>query len=151
MLSFPNFYPSTSIKSQGREKSTYKPTIEYLAKSPNIVMPRDLPLNALCSVISFLCHFQFSFPHLNSLFRCHDDCCSVQANEPSRSSSAVDLVINFYRLLKCVTVLIYCISPLGSIIRVLQTEVLFPSTVNISSLKTTRNDVSVLQVLWTSQ
>lgn len=66
-------------------------------------------------------------------------------------SWALELVVYFDWLLICVTVLIYGISSLGSIIRMLQPKVLFPSTIYVSSLKTVENSVSIRKVLWTTQ
>lgn len=46
------------------------------------------------------------------------------------------LVVDFYWLFECMAILIGCICSFGGTIRMLQAKVLFPSSINISSLKT---------------
>lgn len=85
----------------------------------------------------------------------HDSTCHwrVLLFSPSRGASFawLLLVIDSNGLLICVSVLICCIRPFGSIVRVLQPQVLFPSTIDISPLETSGDDIRVLKVLRTTQ
>lgn len=105
-----------------------------------------IPINLI------LAHFQnvFSSPHY-SLFICTATNGFGDNKISKCNANTFTLVVDFHWLLKCVTILISCISPFRSIVRVLQSQILLPSTINISSLKPTGDYVSVMKILWSTQ